>query len=113
MARLLEITHWCCANAAFHRRVRRRLQPTKRARIRSDYVGERYMFFLHRDEWYFPANGDYVVTWGQFGRLIVDTASSAPVTYSDGARTPVPFAAGMSPQQFSDAVIAEVDEQYH
>jgi hypothetical protein len=69
-------------------------------------VGERYLFFLHRDEWMFPSNGDYVMTWGPYGRLLV---SAAPITYSDGARTPVPFATGMSPQQFIDVVVAEVD----
>lgn len=72
-------------------------------------VGERYLFFLHRDEWMFPSNGDYMVTWGPYGRLLV---SAAPITYSDGARTPVPFATGMSSQQFIDVVVAEVESQY-
>lgn len=66
-------------------------------------VGEGYLFFL-------KANPDstYGLHHGPFDRLII---TGLTVTYSDGARTPVPFASGMTPSEFVQAVRDEVEEQ--
>lgn len=73
--------------------------------IVSDYpmgqVGEEYLFFLNTNP-----DSTYGLRHGPWDRLII---SGEEVTYSDGDQTPVPFASGMTPSEFVQAVRDEVN----
>ena len=65
--------------------------------------GTQYLYFL------LGGNGGwYGIPYGEFGRLVV---SGSIVRYSDADLTAVPFAVGMTPEEFLDEVVAEMERQ--
>ncbi len=67
--------------------------------------GERYLYFLT----YMPEYEAYQPTLDQYSRLIID---GDEVMYSSTPPQPVPFASGMSPGEFVDAVAAGIASSY-